>query len=366
MTIAMTSNLDFELAEMREAAIANGSKVDPMTKIEQLPEVNVPVASLVPGFHLRHEGTDAAHVRLLADAAGSVKLPAILVQKRGSRIIDGMHRVEAAKLRGEWTIGARMVDCTDSEALVLAVKSNTLHGLPLSRADRISSAKRILAAHADWSDRAVAGITGLSAKAIASLRNSSSGDTQFDGKRLGRDGKRRPVMPAEGRRRAAEYINAHPEASLREVARETDVSLGTVHDVRERIRRGADHAAGTPGKSVEKIAEKIADSPAAAAAPIPPRPLGVIHGAGARNAQRLAWPAISGKLTADPALRYTDGGRAFLRWMALHSMQADEWREFIDAIPQHWLKEVSRIAVSMSEEWQQFADRLGTKLEAAS
>jgi hypothetical protein len=75
---------------------------------------------------------------------------------------------------------------------------------------------------------------------------------------------------------------------------------------------------------------------------------------------------ISAKLAADPALRYTDGGRAFLRWMALHSMQADEWREFIDAIPQHWLKDVSRIAASMSEEWRQFAERLGRKLEWAS
>jgi hypothetical protein len=254
-----------------------------------------------------------------------------------------------------------VVDCTDSEALVLAVRSNTLHGLPLSRADRISSAKRILAAHVDWSDRAVAGITGLSAKAIASLRNSSTVYAQFDGKRLGRDGKRRPVMPAEGRRRATEYINAHPEASLRQVARETDVSLGTVHDVREKIRRCADHAAGTPDRS----ADEVMGSPAAAVL-VPPAPVGIIHGGGARTAQRVAWPTISAKLTADPALRYTDGGRAFLRWMALHSMQADEWREFIDAIPQHWLKEVSRIAGSMSQEWQQFAERLGTKLEAAS
>jgi hypothetical protein len=362
MTIAIASNLDFELAQMREAAIASSSKFDPMTMIEQLPEVNLPIGSLVPGFHLRHEGTDAAHVRLLADAAGSVKLPAILVQKRGSRIIDGMHRVEVAKLREEWSISARVVDCTDSEALVLAVRSNTLHGLPLSRADRISSAKRILAAHVDWSDRAVAGITGLSAKAIASLRNSSTVYAQFDGKRLGRDGKRRPVMPAEGRRRATEYINAHPEASLRQVARETDVSLGTVHDVREKIRRCADHIAQIPDRS----ADEVAGSPVAAVAPAPPAPVGIIHPGGIRTAQRVAWPTISAKLTADPALRYTDGGRAFLRWMSLHSMQADEWREFIDAIPQHWLKEVSRIAGSMSQEWQQFAERLGTKLEAAS
>jgi ParB-like chromosome segregation protein Spo0J len=362
MTITMTSDADFELAEISDAAIANSSNPDPMGMIEQLPEISIPIGSLVPGFHLRQEGTDIAHVRLLADAAGSVKLPSILVQKHGSRIIDGMHRIEVAKLRGEWKIASRIVDCTDDEALVLAIKSNTLHGLPLTRADRISSAKRILGTHADWSDRAVAGITGLSAKAIASLRNSSAGSTQFDGKRLGRDGKRRPVMPAEGRRRAAEYINTHPEASLREVARETDVSLGTVHDVRERIRRGADHAAGAPVRPLEQIA----DAPAPASPAVSPSPVRIIHGAGARHAPRLAWPMISAKLAADPALRYTEGGRAFLRWMAMHSMQADEWREFIDAIPQHWLEDVSRIATAMSEEWRHFAERLGNKREAVS
>lgn len=362
MTITMTSDVDFELAEISDSAFANNGNPDPMQMIEQLPEISVPIGSLVPGFHLRQEGTDSAHVRLLADAAGSVELPSILVQKRGSRIIDGMHRIEVAKLRGEWNIAARIVDCTDDEALVVAIKSNTLHGLPLTRADRISSAKRILGAHVDWSDRAVAGITGLSAKAIASLRNSSVGDTQFDGKRLGRDGKRRPVMPAESRRRAAEYIHAHPEASLREVARETDVSLGTVHDVRERIRRGADHAAG----AVVRPLEQVAGTSAPAFTAVTPSPVRVIPGPGARHAQRLAWPMISAKLAADPALRYTDGGRAFLRWMGSHSMQSDEWREFIDAIPQHWLDDVSRIAAAMSEEWRHFAERLGSKREAAS
>lgn len=372
MTITMTSDLDLELAVLstETTAIPAGGNLDPMSVVEQLPEVSIPVGSLVPGFHLRHEGTDAAHVRLLADAAGSVRLPSILVQKNGSRIIDGMHRVEVARLRGEWNINARIVDCTDEEALVLAVKSNTLHGLPLSRADRISSAKRILAAHADWSDRAVAGITGLSAKAIASLRNSSTGDVPFSGKRLGRDGKRRPVIPAEGRRRAAEYIQAHPEASLREIARATDVSLGTVHGVKERLRREAEQAE-QPDGAKDLATEQRACRPAPAPPPLRPEPVHpspvrVLPGGGARHAQRLAWPAISGKLAADPTLRYTEGGRAFLRWMSLHSMQADEWREFIDAIPRHWLNDVSRIAASMSEEWRQFAERLGHKAEAAS
>jgi ParB-like chromosome segregation protein Spo0J len=347
-------------------AIPGGGNLDPMSMVEQLPEVSVPVGSLVPGFHLRHEGTDAAHVRLLADAAGSVRLPSILVQKTGSRIIDGMHRVEVAKLRGEWNISARVVDCTDEEALVIAVKSNTLHGLPLSRADRISSAKRILTTHPDWSDRAVAGITGLSAKAIASLRNSSTSDVPFSAKRLGRDGKRRPVMPAEGRRRVVEYIHAHPDATLREIARATDVSLGTVHGIKERIRREAEQQAQAPEQAAQAPEQPAECRPVTAAPSARPAPVRAIPGAGARHAQRLSWPAISAKLAADPTLRYTEGGRAFLRWMSLHAMQADEWREFIDAIPQYWLRDVSRIAAGMAEEWQQFAERLGSKMEAAS
>jgi ParB-like chromosome segregation protein Spo0J len=393
MTVLMTPVADFQMAGESTAVISSSAIPDPMSLIDQLPEVSVPVRSLVPGFHLRQDGTDAAHVRLLADAAGSARLPSILVQRHGTRIIDGMHRVEVAKLRGEWNIRARIVDCTDEEALVLAVKSNTLHGLPLTRADRISSAKRILAAHADWSDRSVAVITGLSAKAVASLRNSSTGETPFCGKRLGRDGKRRPIVPSEGRRRAAEYINAHPDASLREVARETDVSLGTVHDVRERIRRGEDQHGQVPGRPHRGAAAQAelapADGPgpvttelastdpavmrAAPTGPVPAGPvvtsppIRAIHAAvAARGAQRVAWSAVATKLAGDPTIRYTEGGRAFLRWMSGHSMQSDEWREFVDAIPQHWLDEVSRIAVSMSEEWRQFADRLGNKMEAAS
>ena len=370
MTNKLPPDAEFEPAEESTADIHEASKPDPMNTIEELPAVSIPISSLVPGFHLRQDGTDATHVRLLADAAASAQLPSILVQKRGMRIIDGIHRFEVAKLRSEWRISARIVDCTDEEALVLAVKSNTLHGLPLSRLDRISSAKRILATHPDWSDRAVAGITGLSAKSIASIRNSSAADIQYHGKRLGRDGKRRPVLPAEGRHRATEYIRAHPEASLREISRETDVSLGTVHDVRERLRREADHPA--PLGLAERPAHPAESAPDPAGRPAATvnqasQAIRSIHqGPGTRGPHALAWTAISAKLVGDPSLRYTEGGRAFLRWMAMHATQADEWREFIDAIPQHWLKDVSRIAGGMSEEWRQFAEHLGHRREAAS
>ncbi|MBC3839512.1 ParB N-terminal domain-containing protein [Streptacidiphilus sp. 4-A2] len=154
-----------------------------------------------------------------ADAGGSgefLRLPPILVQESNSRIVDGMHRFEAAKIRGEQTIQVRLINCTDEDAFILAVKANTWHGLPLSRADRMTGARQIVQWHPDWSDRAIGVATGLSAKTIAGIRRDSADFGQQLGKRLGRDGKRRPLTAAEGRRRAAEYIAVHPEASLRE------------------------------------------------------------------------------------------------------------------------------------------------------
>ena len=356
LNIMSTSDESFFLTAGYESS-------DPMTGLEHLPEVDVPISGLVPGFFLRQTGTDPNHVRLLADAAGSAQLPSILVQRNRSRIIDGMHRVEAAKLRREEDIRARFIDCTDEEALVLSIKLNVLHGLPLSRADRISGAKRVLAAHRDWSDRAVAAVAGLSAKTIASLRNRSTEDMQFRGKRLGRDGKRRPVSAIEGKVRAAEYIDAHPEAPLREVARESGVSLGTVHAVRDKMRRGLNLAVeelrcpATESVGLPTPTGRITEGPHA-----PTRSLAA--SVRRQDPRRLVWAEIAIKLTSDPALKYTDGGRAFLRWMASHSAQADEWHEFIDAIPAHWLREVSYLADSISAEWREFAEVLRNRQAA--
>jgi ParB-like chromosome segregation protein Spo0J len=299
-------------------------KSDLENLIDKLQERNVPIGSLTPGVYLRKGGTNAVHVQLLADMAGAVELPAILVQERGSRVIDGMHRLEAARLRGHRYINARFLDCTDDEALVLAIKSNALHGLPLSKADRIFGAKRLLAAHPDWADRAVAVMAGLSAKTIASLRNRSAEGAQPSSKRLGRDGRRRPVAAGEGRKRAAEYINSHPDAPLRQVAREAGVSLGTVHDVSARIRRAA----------------------------------GLEQGRGTGSAQEgHAGPAERIALRPEAEV----GG--FLQWMAQHAMHPDECTEFIDAIPVQWVSAVVPIADSISEEWSQLAERLRRKQE---
>lgn len=361
-----------------------------LKNLEQLPACDVLVNALSAGVSLRQSGTDAAHIQLLVDAAGSAEMPPVLVQIDGYRIIDGLHRLEAAKLRGDSSIKARFVDCSNSEALVIAMQANSSHGLPLSKSDRVSGARRVLSSHPDWSDRAVARITGLSAKTVASLREKSGEGNPLDGKRIGRDGRRRPVGPGEGRLRAAEYIAEHPNAPLRQVARETDVSLGTVHDVSARLRRGESpersgrrtpDAAAQPLRSVQPVqpvrSAELSGEPSRSASAVPG---GADSGGAAQVPLRVApsvdsapqrrnrteeipaWTTVAAKMAADPTIRYTAGGRDFLRWMQLHAAEPDDgWRELIDAVPAHWLGVIAPIAERIGREWSLLAEGLRTR-----
>jgi hypothetical protein len=246
------------------------------------------------------------------------------------------------------------------------MEANSSHGLPLSRADRVAGAERVLTAHPDWSDRAIAGITGLSAKTIAGLRGPATGEAQFGGKRLGRDGRRRPVTADEGRRRAAEYIRANPGAPLRQVARETDLSLGTVHDVSTRLRMGVSperdgHRTPTARPSVRPV--PAAEPPSGAAAPGVPAALAAAPGSTPLRQRKPVeapptWPVVAANVSRDPTVRYTQGGKEFLRWMALHAADPDGWRDVVTAIPAHWSSVIAPIADSISKEWGEFAEQL--------
>jgi hypothetical protein len=328
-----------------------------LKNFEKLPPREVPVSALSPGLYLRQGGTNAAHVQLLIDAAGSSRLPPILVQEDGWRVIDGLHRLEATKLCGDHLIQARFLDCTDSEALVLAMKTNSSHGLPLSKADRVSGASSVLTAHPDWSDRVIGDITGLSPKTVGALRNRSVSGAHLGTKRLGHDGRRRPVAPSEGRRRAAEYIGTHPNAPLRQVARETDVSLGTVHDVSAQLRRGV----GLEPNKDREVAARPPVAPAEGAADVDGTPLRRKN----HVDEQLTWAVVAAKMANDPTIRYTEGGKEFLRWMALHATDPDGWRELVSTIPDHWLGAITPIVDSISKEWGLFAEQLKSKQEVA-
>ncbi|AQS65672.1 ParB N-terminal domain-containing protein [Streptomyces pactum] len=353
-----------------------------LQNFEQLPAREVPVTALAPGFSLRQGGTDAAHVRVLLDAAESAELPPILVQVDGCRVIDGLHRLEAARLMGDDSIRARFLDCSNSEALVIAMQANGSHGLPLSKADRVAGAQRVLASHPDWSDRAVAGVTGLSAKTVASLRGRSAIATPLGGKRMGQDGRRRPVDAGEGRRRAAEYIAAHPDAPLRQVARAADVSLGTVHDVSARLRRG--EGPERNGRQPHAVRpQHVRPVPCAAPPGEPAQPAGTVADGARRAPLRVAgsvdaappqrrnhtdtpptWAVVAAKMAADPAIRYTADGRELLRWMQSHALApGEDSRRLVDAVPPHWLGVIAPMAEHIGREWCLLAERLKARQE---
>jgi hypothetical protein len=75
------------------------------------------------------------------------------------------------------------------------------------------------------------------------------------------------------------------------------------------------------------------------------------------------WSMLSPKLANDPSLKYTAGGRAFLGWMVMHVIGSGEWREFIDAIPVHWLADLSLVAEQAGQDWMEFSEELRRRQE---
>src|SRR5258708_18221647 len=206
--------------------------------LSEYPATRVPVTDLVLSNWLRVKGEDIQHVRVLAEVED--ELPPIVVHRATMRVIDGMHRVRAAILSGVTHIEALLFEGAEDEAFLLAVRLNVTHGLPLSRADRVAAAVRIINSTPQWSDRAIARAAGLSDKTVASIRRRASAEIPHLPDRIGRDGRIRPVSPAAGRRIASDLIAQHPDAAIREIATRAGISPGTATDGRERLRNRLD------------------------------------------------------------------------------------------------------------------------------
>lgn len=295
----------------------------------------LPVATLMTADSPRVAGVDKAHVRVLAELVPD--LPPILVHRRTRRIIDGMHRAQAHRLRGYDEIAVEFFDGADDEAFIVAVKTNLYHGLPLTLDDRRAAALRILRENPHSSDRGVAGIVGLSARTVRKLREESSAEITRPPARVGLDGRIRPLDVTHARRVAGELLKNNPQASLRQIARDAGISPTTVRDVRDRMQRGEDPA----GRSVRPRAAPVH--------PPPPEPV--------VTARSLM--AELSKLRQDPSLRYSVEGRSLVRWLELHLPVG--WDQLPPVVPPHSAELVSRIARSCADEWRAFARELDTQ-----
>jgi ParB-like chromosome segregation protein Spo0J len=309
------------------------------------PPVLLPVAVLADADTPRLNGADEEHVRLLA--AVPVDLPPIVVHRSTMQVVDGVHRVRAARLAGAEYIAARYFEGSAEEAFVYAVEANAEHGLPLSAADRTAAAERILRAYPEWSDRAVAGVAGLSDKTVAAIRRRATADFPNLNHRIGADGRRRPVNFAAGRLHAGRLLEQNPDRPLKEVAREAGVAVGTARDVRRRLSRGE-----SPLPPAQRVGRP---RPGARRTPEPKEP----GPAPAEIAPHEAIREVLDELARDPALRYSEAGRSLLRLLVAHRGSPDVWQRFADNVPPHCADAVAAVSRRCAQLWLDFAARVG-------
>jgi transposase-like protein len=291
-----------------------------------LPSAMVPLSCLVTGDSPRRCGENNGHARTLAGLGDA--LPPIIVHRPTMRVIDGMHRLRAARLRGADKIEVRFFDGDEASAYVLAVQQNVTHGLPLSLADRKAAADRIISLYPRWSDRVIATVTGLSGPTVAARRRRLTASILQPDTRIGADGRVRSIDPARRRQAAAQLLADNPGASLREVARQAGLSPETIR----KLRTQPASANGTAGHQPPETTQPArTDKPA--------------------RARNMALQA----LLADPAFRSTDNGRALLRLLTASRAIQESGSDFIKKAPAHCLGWLAEAARACARDWEAFA-----------
>ncbi|MBB4905962.1 ParB/RepB/Spo0J family partition protein [Actinophytocola algeriensis] len=309
----------------------------------------VSISDLVRGDSPRLDGEDEEHIQRLAET--DEPLPPILVHWPSMLVIDGMHRLRAAQLRGQRAIGVRFLDCGPNEIFVEKVRANVAHGLPLSLADRKAAAERVLTTHSHWSDRMIAGVTGLAHKTVGRIRRDLAEHLPEATSRVGRDGYARPLGRG-GRERAAEIVRRDPDASLRTVARAAGVSVGTVHAVRREVNVHNAETSPVPpgsvrdGEPVVGLVRRAEEPPAH------------VHSIAVPDVPDVQWASMMRRLRADPSLRFTEAGRAVLQLFGSHSIAGGGWRRLSDSVPPYWAPSLADRAHELALAWQQFAAHL--------
>jgi ParB-like chromosome segregation protein Spo0J len=312
------------------------------------PVTMIAVTSVSVADSPRMSGENLEHAKLLA--ASDAELPPIIVHRPTMRVIDGVHRLRAARLRGQENIAVRFFSGNEADAFVLAVQSNIAHGLPLSLADREAAAARIVISHPHWSDRMIASASGLAPRTVAQIRKRHAGESDQEGARLGRDGRIRPTNLAAGRILASDLITENPSLSLRQVAQAAGISPETARDVRNRLRRGEgpvpdSRRAGQTTKGGHPVTPASKDA--------------VREWSSQASAEQRA--LMMKRLRADPALRFTETGRTLLRLLNVCDMGTEDWEKIVDNIPSHCGGTVESLAKECSKVWADVAQKVGRR-----
>ncbi|WP_298988861.1 ParB/RepB/Spo0J family partition protein [uncultured Pseudokineococcus sp.] len=301
------------------------------------------VVDLGEALSPRRGPLDDAHVAELVQVLAA--LPPVLVHRGSLRVVDGQHRVAAARRSGATHVRVEYFDGDAEDAFVEAVRRNARHGLPLTLEDRRAAARRILTSHPDWSDGVVADHACLSTSTVAALRR--TGDHEETPMRTGRDGRSRPVDGIARRRAVERYLADHPGCSLRQAAAAGGVSASTVKLVRDAL--GQQWTRGT--RAVALVAE-VTGPPVSEVVPCPSR----APDRGAPSRERRGGPGVPSselvrRVSADPSFRGSEGGRTLLRVISLSVALVGDPR----CVPVHRREDVAVLARRCAERWTALA-----------
>jgi ParB-like chromosome segregation protein Spo0J len=299
--------------------------------------VELAVDEIVVGPLIRAAGVRAEHVDALSELDG--RWPPIVVTADDHVVVDGVHRLEAARKLGMRRVSCMLFRGEGGDAFAEAVRLNVRQGLPLSFDDRERAAREVLHAHPQWSDRRIAELCGLAHGTVARLRSvCASGDAVHLDTREGRDGRARPVDPAAVRSAIRDAIVEHPDASLRAIARLVGSTPSTVRSVRARMTDGSERV--------------LSELPTAAY-----RREAIAHD-DERTGELLAFSGVAARvLSDDSALNNTPERRAFVDWFERTAIE-DDWSAFVGGPPLSRVYELSDEARRRADRWRAFADAL--------
>lgn len=293
------------------------------------------IAALEVGPSRRERGIDPAHVAALAEVAES--WPPIVVNRSDRVVVDGQHRVAAAKQLGLREVDVVWFDGSDIESHLEFVRRNVSHGLPLTLAERRAAARRFVSSCPELSDRGIAAVCGLSPRTVRRLREEAgaladrTNGARRGHRRVGRDGRVRPIDPKATRARIADELARQPDASLRTIASAVGASPETVRSVRNELR-------GTDAST--RAAGGLADDPAATALSLLSRSPGSRAGLVCRD---------------DPAFTDREDGPQFVEWFSSTSVEQGQLWQYVESVPLSRVYEIADEARRRAEFWASFA-----------
>lgn len=311
--------------------------------------VKVPIDALATDLSPRRSGLDQRHLTALAGVGGSDagSYPPIVVHRESMAVLDGVHRLAAARSLGHSVVTVIFFDGTEMEAVLEAISLN-LHRthpagcMPLNLADRKAAATDLLRRDPALSDRAVGRYCGLSPATVASISGRRRSDGQ--GGRDGFDGRTRALDCTALRQRIIAAIEEDPEASLRAIARRSGASPETVRKVRRQRAEQSEQTEQTDG-SRESIADPGLELP-------PPAFL---------NRRRTA-----PRWQEDAAHRATSEGQAFAEWFQRSDVDDNEWRRYVASIPLSRIYEVVDDARRRAKVWESLARSLESRVDLST